>query len=214
MSPTAMRESYREPTQPPVIPRHFGAGSRLPDLPLMPSTGGPVLPCDDPGIDGLRAQPGQHGLQTGCAREGANFDSLDAPSLVMFFALARGPSLWPAPHGTRRTTLCTASRSRGTTSKRLQESCRIAHRGIREHRGHRPGTQTVLGVLDEGLGRLVRALAHDETPDACAVRRHGRVVPQSASHLVLVVLAPRRLFVTQLHCASHSRACGVRPCTC
>jgi hypothetical protein len=47
MPPTEVIESHREPTRPPMIPRHFGEGQGLPDLALVAQTTGPVVPFDD-----------------------------------------------------------------------------------------------------------------------------------------------------------------------
>jgi hypothetical protein len=67
MPPTKVVQPYREPTHPPVLPRHFGESQRLPDLPLMPPATGPVMPFDDTGVDLLIAPQGQHVFHPGFA---------------------------------------------------------------------------------------------------------------------------------------------------
>ena len=94
--PDKIVEAHREPTHPAVIPWHFGEGQRLPDLPLIPSATGPVMPFDDAGIDLLIAQQGQHVFHAGFSIEDADFDSLNPTPFILFFHLPICQSLGPA----------------------------------------------------------------------------------------------------------------------
>jgi hypothetical protein len=76
-----------------------------------------------------------------------------------------------------------------------------------------PWTQTVLGVVDKGMGLRLAPLADYQTHHEFAVSRHCHVIPHIPSHLRLVVLALFLLFFTQLHGSSNSRAFSMMPCT-
>ena len=80
-------EPPREPTHPPGIPVRFGEGQGLPDLPLIPSATGPVMPFDDTGIHLLIAQQVPHVFEAGFAIEGTDLDPLDPPPLILFVHL-------------------------------------------------------------------------------------------------------------------------------
>jgi hypothetical protein len=100
MSPTEVLESYREPTHPAVIPRHWGEGQRLPHLALVAQATGPLMPFDDTGLDLLRAQPGQPVFHPGFARADADFDARAPTPFLGFFPLPIGQSVGPAQERT------------------------------------------------------------------------------------------------------------------
>jgi len=113
-------------------------------------------------VDTLIAQQGQDGLGPGFAIEGADFDSLDPPSFIIFFHLSIGQALGPAEDGPRCPALGTG---RVTTSKGCHLGSLIPRVGISENRWQMPGTQAALRIVDEGVGLLLGALTYHQTHD-------------------------------------------------
>src|SRR6266851_953699 len=122
MPPTEVIESHREPTHPPVIPRHFGEGQRLPDLAPVAQATGPVVPFDDTRVNLLIAQQRQHMLQTGFAIEGTYCDPLDLMPFILLLHLTIGQPLRPTEDRTGPPALRTVARGRVTTPESLQDS--------------------------------------------------------------------------------------------
>jgi hypothetical protein len=117
LPPTTVVQPHREPTPPPGIPWHFGAGQRLPDLPLIPPATGPGMPFDDAGMHLRIPQQGQPVLQPRFPREAPDFDPLHPTPRIVFFHLPRGQSLGPAQDGTTSPTSGALGRGRIPTSK-------------------------------------------------------------------------------------------------
>jgi hypothetical protein len=132
---------------------------------------------------------------------------------IVFFPLAIGPALGPAPDRTRGPALAAMPGGWLTPAQGCSAGWRVAF--IRSGADCRPLAQTQArpDVVAQG-GRLGLGPWPAHEPDhQYTVRSNGRMLPHIAS-VFCVLPTTRRLCFTPLHGASPSRAVGVSPWPC
>jgi hypothetical protein len=147
--------------------------------------------------------------KTRFAMDHVHLSPLTPIAFVAFLDLAIRQAVPPTDHQPTALAL-----GRVPTTAHCQQSRRVAGLGIGKYRWHMPLTKTAFGILDESQRLLLGAFAHDERHHQLAVSGYSRTVPQIASVPSLMIRTAFLLFLTTLHCSSHSKARGRRACTC
>jgi hypothetical protein len=214
MRPTKMVQSSRKPTPPARIPLGVGKGQGLTSLAPVAQTTRAVMPCHDTRIALFLPEYVHHRLQTRFPPEHPDIDALDVTLGGDFFHVAIGQPLRPPALGPSSTPCGAVARGGGTATTGCEDGRLVARIRLRADRWQMSWTETTCGGVPHGIGVLVGAFPPHPRAEPLTVRSTRRMVPPVPRLIPLVRLAPRRLFFTTLHGSSHSRALGVRPCTC
>lgn len=209
MSPPEIVESHREPAHPPVISACFGTCPRLAHVTLITQPACPIVTFSHARVELLRPQPIQHLLQTSFAMHDPDCNPIHSPAFVYLFDLPLGQPLAPSNH--RQATFSL----RGIMpSEDLYQSRLVAGKGIGEDGWQVPMAKAPFGILHQGQGGLVGAVASEQGDPSLALGSHRPMVPL-ITHLIPLMLGTAFvLCFTKAHCASHSKARGGRSWTC